>query len=499
MHFAGLILLLTLVSCSTHNYQLRDPIELWKQQALTVGWINEESKSSIDWSVKALSVASPQKNIQLYNNLLSYVIRHCLNKRASFCKHVFFQCSIFCKGFSIHQRITESQWAIGVSGYHYRPRDNSREAFYPLEGIYQPVTFVSKPSSHGIVIIPLFLYEVEKDYLFLNLPLRRDFTLAYKALLASATIHEYERKGLFNADDERNFGIYRLQPLNFKKDIILMIHGLDSSPVIWSEISTAILSRPELVQRYQIWHVFYETGSPPLYNAHRLRSLLKLQLKLFSESGYNPKIMLIGHSMGGLISKMLASNSGEALWDATFTRSFSELFEELGAEIYNARSILYFQAVKGIDKIVFIDTPHRGANLSNSWMARVVSYFISLPKKVIASFNFSYKYNGLVTKSMEPFLQHGIPASIDVLQPEHPLTKIFSEISPVRGVKAWSIIGNKDISCYRLQKKCANDGVVSYSSAHQDYAKEIIVHSHHNSYKNIDSIRLILNILYDEN
>lgn len=491
------VLIVMLSACSSTNRPSSLPLAEWQQQALTAGWLTTHSLGTRDWLVIALANAEPQQNLKLYNTLLKYLLTECLDEQEPVCNNVKISCEPLCKGLSVPHDTVISEHAIGVSGYHFRPRVEGVEAFYPIEGVYQPVTFISSPNHLGLEIKPIYLYDLDQDPIFMGISLKQDYVMPYEELLANAIIQQYETTGVFQSKDERYFGIYRLQPLDVNKDIVLMIHGLNSSPVIWSAISKAILSRPSLVERYQIWHVYYETGSPPFYNAQRIRAALKHMLIPFQKVGKRPSMTVVGHSMGGIIAKILATNSKELLWNTTFNLSYSDLANLFGPVVDEARKILYFQPIEGINKIIFIDTPHRGAKLSKSWLARIISIFISLPRKLLSTFSFSNKMQGIVKSQMAPYLQAGVPPSIDVLQSDHPLTHIFSEMVPDKRIDAWSVIGNNVEGCFSVEKRCANDGVVDYSSAHQEYAPEIIVKSKHNSYRHPDTVDLVLKILSD--
>ncbi|ANQ29353.1 hypothetical protein BA894_23535 [Vibrio natriegens] len=489
------VLVVMLGACSSIKQPSNLPLAEWQQQGLTTGWLTKHSQDNREWPVIALANAEPQQNLKLYNALLKYLLTECLNGKGPVCNNVKISCEPLCKGLSVPHDTVVSEQTIGVSGYHFRPRVEGIEAFYPIEGVYQPVTFISWPNHQGVEIKLIYLYDLDHPPTFMGIPLKQDYVMPYKELLANATIQQYETTGVFQSKDERYFGIYRLQPLDLNKDIVLMIHGLNSSPVIWSAISKAILSRPSLVERYQIWHAYYETGSPPFYNAKRVRTALQKMLIPFYEVGKRPRITVVGHSMGGIITKILATDSNELLWNTTFNVSYPYLVNLFGPVVDDARNILYFHPVEGINKIIFIDTPHRGAKLSKSWLARIMSIFISLPKKLLSTFSFSKNMQGIVSSQMAPYLQAGVPPSIDVLQSDHPLTHVFSEMVPDKRIDAWSVIGNNVEGCFSVEKMCANDGVVDYLSAHQKYAPEIIVKSKHNSYRHPDTIDLVLKIL----
>ncbi|WKE64729.1 alpha/beta hydrolase [Gallaecimonas kandeliae] len=494
----SLLLLLTLLlaACSITKERQNRELALWQEQAQGLGWLAEQDKGRANWMALALLGAEPGQDLRLYNQLLRELLGQCLYEHGNkACQGASFACGGPCSALVVPKDTMVDGKALGVSGYHYRPRNPKTEPFYPFEGLFEPLTFVTEIHSQSLVVKPLFLYGLPAGYRLDGQPLRLDYAMPYQALLSVAYIGRYENPGLFNADDTKSFGIYQLQPLDLHKDIVLMLHGLDSSPLIWRELSLAILRDPGLVARYQIWHLFYETGGPPLYNSDRVRRLLEERLAPFHAQGLHPHITLVGHSLGGIIAKALATDSGEVLWNATFIKSYPQMRQQLGEKVEGARRIFHFQHVPEVDKVVFMDTPHRGAPLSRSLLARIAAFFVSLPKRLSSAFSFVDQYQGLVKPQMRPYLQGRRPSSIEVLRADHPLIKALAEMHPAQGIRAWSVLGNQVPGCYSVAAHCSDDGVVKYQSAHQDYAPELIVEGHHDSYRNPQAIALVLNIL----
>ena len=75
--------------------------------------------------------------------------------------------------------------------------------------------------------------------------------------------------------------------------------------------------RPHVAQRYQFWYYYYPTGLPYLASAAELRRELE-QLRQRGRSKPSGRgaghMVFVGHSMGGLISKLMTMDSGDDFW-----------------------------------------------------------------------------------------------------------------------------------------------------------------------------------------
>lgn len=115
--------------------------------------------------------------------------------------------------------------------------------------------------------------------------------------------------------------IYLLDPYDPDKTPLLMVHGLQSTPVAFATLVNALRSDPRIRANYQIWQFYYATGTPVLANALALReSLDKTVMTLDPEDrdAANKRIVVLGHSMGGVISHTLVSSSGDRVWRSVF-------------------------------------------------------------------------------------------------------------------------------------------------------------------------------------
>ncbi len=408
---------------------------------------------------------------------------------------------------SHHQKMSGT--GLGVS--LVAARENSgkgRDKNYPPEGIFRSVTVSLKQLKFNKDLqIQLTLQghlmqgAAELKFASASYPLLYDAASSYLWLMQQAKLADLELPGLFNAElADNKLGIYSVTPLQKNKQPLLMIHGLNSSPLIWYELTMAVLQDEELKQRYQVWHAFYPSGPPPFYNSMRIRKKLdELHHMLKAEAGTEvlDQMLVVGHSMGGIISKTLIQNTDYLLWDLSFTER-PEQISDAQKELDSIKDIFIFKARPYIDKVVFVDTPHGGSESSESVLAKVASWFINLPKNfTLLLSNFILKLGpDKITLPMREYLTGSGPHSVQVLSPRHPLLQGLNKLEYQRPI--YSIVGSDGALSCEDEKSCSqiSDGVVPFFSAHQAKAvQEIIVPSRHNSYQSPEAITFLLQVL----
>jgi len=211
-------------------------------------------------------------------------------------------------------------------------------------------------------------------------------------------------------------------------------------------------------------------------------------------------MVLIGHSMGGIIAKTFIVDPEYRLWDQTFMRRPEQLPRN-HVDFLRYQDVFIFKPRPYVQSVFFLDTPHHGAEMAESWYSRLASAWIRLPS-IFSDLNrrvFKNLSDDLVTPQMKRYLRNDGPTSVDVLSPQHPLLREIAKLPYQQTV--YSIIGSTSTPfCYN-EKSCAqlHDSVVPFFSAHQRQAKEqIIVRSEHNSYQSPDAIEFILKKLREQ-
>lgn len=278
---------------------------------------------------------------------------------------------------------------------------------------------------------------------------------------------------------ESKSGLYLLEPYDPNRIPVVFVHGLLSSGYTWLNVSNAVRADPEIRRRYQVWVFFYPTGNPILYSALRLREDLALAQKKY---GLKHGIVLVGHSMGGILCRLQATDIGPADWTAIFHARATELLPLVNSKPL-LRDALLFRANPLVKRIIFISTPHRGSAIASGGIGALGDRLIRLPAIITSS----------VPKQIARLANArgmNIPTSIDGLSPKSPLFKVYDRL-PIRSPHH-SIIGDRG----RGDTPNSSDGVVPYWSSHLDTASsELIVPTGHGAMNNPLAIAEIQRIL----
>ena len=293
---------------------------------------------------------------------------------------------------------------------------------------------------------------------------------------------------------EKLAGLYMLHPYESGKIPVVLVHGLRSSPAAWMKVINDLRGDPVIRDRYQFWLFLYPTGTPFPASAAKLRAKLDELREVIDPSHADKaldRMVLVGHSMGGLISKMMIAQSGGDLWNLVARRPFEELqAKPEHREIL--RRIFFFEPHPSIARVVFIATPHRGSDLGDQFIGRLADRLIRLPSKLRLLYRELRMLNGVEFFTPE-ILKGGLPSSIDELRPDNRLLTALARLPRRPGVPAHSIIGQVDPA---LPTELGSDGVVPYASAHLDWAEsEVVVPGDHSCQDTPETIRELRRIL----
>lgn len=325
-------------------------------------------------------------------------------------------------------------------------------------------------------------------------PLERDTTaqLAYQVgqpYVQSLGIREF----LFGTSYIKA-GIFPLQPHDPNKIPLVLVHGTFSSPVAWGEMVNTLHADPVIADKFQIWNFFYDSGKRIGISSHELRDALSRKMRDLDPEGVNPalqRMVVIGHSQGGLLTKMTATDTGDAFVRMATGKPLAEL--ELSVEDraeFERESV--FKRLPFVSRVIFISTPHRGSFLSQNWVRSLVLKVLTLPKDVLQS---TARLMDTVTRlgvNKEAVGEMVGTSSLDVMSPRNPVLHTLADIPLAPGVKGHSIIAIDGDET----PPDGDDGVVKYTSAHVDYVEsEFLVRHGHSCQSHplvIEEVRRIL-------
>lgn len=287
----------------------------------------------------------------------------------------------------------------------------------------------------------------------------------------------------------------QLIPFNaFNTDRIplVLVHGTFSSPVTWAEFINTLTADPVLRRRYQVWNFMYGSGNALPISATELRDALAATVQRLDPQGTNGllrQMVVIGHSQGGLLTKLTATTTGDRLWRALSNKPL-ETFPITEAQRAKLRRWLFLEPLPFVSRVIFISTPHHGSYLASSFVRRLAARLVSLPSTTINA----ARDAALMTRgtAVEQLLCGRVPTSLDSMSPRNPAVLALADIPVAPRIKAHSIIPVKGAG--DLQH--GRDGVVDYPSAHVNYVEsELVVrgaHSCQNLPATIQEVRRIL-------
>ncbi|MHC4834349.1 MAG: hypothetical protein ACYTCN_00095 [Planctomycetota bacterium] len=329
----------------------------------------------------------------------------------------------------------------------------------------------------------------------MEVPLEVDYSTPLVVQLENINPFTLGLSSMFKSDKKiDDAGLFLLEPYNPDKIPVVMVHGLMSSPVTWIEMFNDLRGKPEIRDRYQFWFFQYPTGLPVLYSSSILReNLLNIQKKLdpdLTNPNFN-NMVLVGHSMGGLLSRVMMQDSGDTYWDSFFEEPFDDIqISESSREML--RQALFFESIPFVQRMVFISTPHRGSPIADHWYSSMASGMINLPSNLVNTsqnlFSDKVKLNQQVYHNTKKIKIR----SIDNLSATSPFTIVYNQV-PVRDdVTYHSIIGTRKDDT----GPGSSDGIVPYESSHIDFAvSERLVHSGHPAQQHPDAIDELKRIL----
>lgn len=286
--------------------------------------------------------------------------------------------------------------------------------------------------------------------------------------------------------------LYMTEPYQCGKIPVVLVHGLLSDPFTWVEMVNELKAQPGFVDRFQIWLFEYSTGRAFLSSAASLREQLSLARRTFDPHHQDPQLenmVLVGHSMGGLVAKLQVTSSGDQLWQSVANRSLGEVVtsSEYRRELAAA---FYFQPSPCVSRVVFIATPHRGSAFATRCIGRIGSSLVSV------SDDSEQDYENLIRCNPGVFsdeVRRRIPTSIDLLEPKSRLLQAIAGLPVSCRVRMHSVIGNH---CRTLLRG-RTDGVVPVASARESRAisERIVDATHSKTKSHPESIQEVVSIL----
>jgi pimeloyl-ACP methyl ester carboxylesterase len=277
---------------------------------------------------------------------------------------------------------------------------------------------------------------------------------------------------------------------------VVFVHGTASSVVRWAEMLNRLQADPDIRSRYQFWFFQYDSDNPVALSAHSLRDALEGAVARLDPDGKDPalrRMVLIGHSQGGLLVKMQSISSGDRIWNAISSKPLDQLrLSDSTRELF--RRALFVEPLPEVARVVFISTPHRGSFVAGyQIIANVARKLTILP----------FRLTGVaadLARNLDAVRNPFVPTATDNMSPRSPFIQGLQQVPISPAIKVNSIISveAKYWPDGSFNAEEGNDGVVAYSSAHiEPVESEMVVRSPHSCQGNphtIEEVRRILRL-----
>lgn len=223
-------------------------------------------------------------------------------------------------------------------------------------------------------------------------PLAANFSAGYGLWLAENQLDGVGYLNLITRKKEASLPkLFMLEPYDADKRVIIMLHGLASSPATWVNLTNDIFNDDKLRNNYQVWQIFYPTNLPILENRYQIQKLINTAYEKTDPTGQNiasKNSVIISHSMGGIIARMMLSDENllddlDRLDDQNALsmnekRQIREALKESFGQ-QQLRERFELKALPQVDTAVFLSSPFRGTDYADRWFTRALRRIVYLP------------------------------------------------------------------------------------------------------------------------
>jgi pimeloyl-ACP methyl ester carboxylesterase len=384
---------------------------------------------------------------------------------------------------------------IGVPQVAVRPRvdQNPVEArFYP-EKLAVSVTALLRFSADGTAVLEFHnpLARPRLQLADVSVPITMDLS-ANLAWMIKQTPRTYFAGFIQPNQSRTRPKLTFLEPYQRGKIPIVLIHGLYSDPQTTADMINDLRAAPRFADEFQVWAYRYPSGQGILQSAATLRDELDAAVVAHDPDGTDPalrQMVLIGHSMGGLMAKLQVTHSEQWLWQQLANRPLHEVrtTEQTRAEL--AR-LTFFEPSPHVARVIFIATPHCGGLPSSELLGKCVEHLVETPPELAAVHAQLIRDN---PGTFQPWFQRRFPTSLDMLAPKSPLLAAMRQMRIAGRVTLHNVIGVS----HHFSLDGPSDGVVSVNSALHPGCQSVLAvdESHTKVHRRLETSLEVLRIL----
>jgi pimeloyl-ACP methyl ester carboxylesterase len=333
-----------------------------------------------------------------------------------------------------------------------------------------------------------------------NVPVEYDQTAVRALFAVEGKGWTRELSGLLNnvlagPNSTTNDNLFALEPHRHGRIPVVVVHGTASSPFRWADMVNDLLEDKEIRDHYEFWFFTYNTGNPIPISANVLRHALENAVKSLGGVQADPalgEMVVIGHSQGGLLTKLISIDSGTKIWDAISNKPVDELNLKPETKVLLKES-LFFHHLPFVETVIFIATPHGGSYQASLTIVGLFTRLVTLPLSIASATADVVTHAGDALKFDKDRRAFN---SINGMSPGNPGIEAVRKIPVAPGIHAHSIIPT--LQDGPLEDR--NDGVVEYKSAHISGVESelVIEHQGHSTQSNPLVVREVRRILLEQ-
>lgn len=325
------------------------------------------------------------------------------------------------------------------------------------------------------------------------IPLETDNTVSIAHTLNENLVWQLGAAQFLSSREIAKSDIYLTQPYEAGRIPVVFVHGTFSSPVWWAEMWNTLRGDSTLRQRCQFWYFIYNSGNPVTFSAARLREAIAAKVKECDPEGKDPalkQMVVIGHSQGGLLTRMCVVDPGTKLLEAAIGTDDVDKIGFSPAQAAAIKRNFVFEPLTPVTRVVYISTPHRGRFLARGWVRQMASKVVRASRDVLVATDEMRRHREKL--NLPRSVRLSVPTSLDGMSPDNPVLKTLVELPTAPGVKSHSVIAVMGEG----EPAAGDDGVVKFASAKlEGVESELIVRSPHSCQQRpvvIEEIRRIL-------
>ncbi len=378
-------------------------------------------------------------------------------------------------------RVEVGGLGVALVGRHeLDPNRPAEVALFPPAGVTNPMNALVRFTKQGAVLeLTDSKQKVSARIDGGEVPLAADFTAPLAFSFGGANDLLVGIRNFLNvAMGIQDAGIYVTEPYDPKRIPVLLIHGMSSSPIVWRNLANEAMRSRVIREKFQFLYAYYSTGAPVPVSAAMIKEDMELIRKVYG-GGANAResrgLDIVGYSMGGIIARILVTDIGNHLWDQIATVPFDQVKFDPD-DVPDLRKNLFWTPLKDVRQVIFIATPHRGTDMADASYARFTNWLIRMPSDFVQFQRRFFDSLGDALKGTS-FLRSRV-TGLDTLSSRSPLYLALAEVPFEKGVKYYSIIGDRG----RGDTPNSSDGIVGYWSSHLPTAQsELIVPTGHDA------------------